>query len=84
MRSGPTAPSLTERRWDRDLPAYARLRQQGLQPEGIDGCAALETRAQSRVEIETNQIIEDRSVRELANDIHTVTDGGRNLGELTL
>lgn len=83
FQAGPTAPTLTERRWQRDMPAYRRLREQGLQPEGIDGCAALETRAQSQVEIETNNIIEDRAVRELANEIHVTTDGGRDLKALT-
>jgi hypothetical protein len=31
-----------ERRWSRDMPAYARLRGDGLQPRGIDGCGDLE------------------------------------------
>lgn len=34
--------TLTERRWDRDMPAYARLRRDGLQPRSVDGAADLE------------------------------------------
>lgn len=41
-----------EGRWERDLPAYKRLRDNGTQPRCIDGCAELETKAESSVEIE--------------------------------
>ena len=33
------------KRWDRDMPAYKRLRQQGYQPRGIDGAAEVERKA---------------------------------------
>ncbi len=46
-----------EERWDRDMPAYKRLRQEGLQPSGIDGAATLEARAESKVEIETGRLL---------------------------
>jgi len=36
--------TLTERRWDRDMPAYARLRRDGLQPRSVDGAGDLEQR----------------------------------------
>jgi hypothetical protein len=39
---GPAAQTLTERRWDTDMPAYARLRNDGIQPRHIDGSAQLE------------------------------------------
>lgn len=33
-----------EGRWNKDMPAYKRLRRDGLQPERIDGSATLEAR----------------------------------------
>ncbi len=49
--------SLMEARWERDMPAYRRLRDNGLQPPHIDGCAQLETRASSQLEIEMGHLI---------------------------
>ena len=37
----------------RDVAAYKRLRKDGLQPKSVKGAAALETRANSRWEVET-------------------------------
>jgi predicted nucleic acid-binding Zn ribbon protein len=34
-----------EKGWSRDMPAYKRLRDDGLQPPGIDGCGDLEQQA---------------------------------------
>lgn len=31
-----------EQRWNRDMPAYKRLRRDGLQPDHIDGAARIE------------------------------------------
>jgi hypothetical protein len=42
----------TEARWDRDMPAYKRLVQSGVQPAQIDGCAHLEATATERHQIE--------------------------------
>ena len=39
-------------RWDRDMPAYQRLRGDGLQPPQIDGCAYAETTATERHHVE--------------------------------
>jgi hypothetical protein len=33
------------KRWDKDMPAYKRLRQQGYQPRAIDGSAEVERKA---------------------------------------
>lgn len=41
-----------EKGWNKDMPAYKRLRQQGLQPRQIDGSAVLESRATERWQIE--------------------------------
>lgn len=41
-----------EKNWQKDMPAYKRLRADGLQPKGIDGCYAVEALATSRHQIE--------------------------------
>ena len=48
--------SEVERQWDADMPAYARLRKQGLQPDQIDGCAQLEKRATTQAEVERGHL----------------------------
>lgn len=40
-----------EKTLDRDLDAYARLRAEGLQPEGVDGAARLEQTAQDHLDV---------------------------------
>ena len=42
-----------EKRWDRDMDAYKRLRNDGLQPPNIDGSARLEQRAEHKIQVET-------------------------------
>lgn len=42
----------TEERWEKDIPAYKRLRRDGLQPKKIDGCADLESRASAPHQVE--------------------------------
>jgi len=42
----------TERNWNKDMPAYKRLRQQGLQPKSVDGSAFLENHATEKWHIE--------------------------------
>jgi hypothetical protein len=42
----------TERRWNADMPAYKRLRQQGLQPRSVDGAAFVEKHAEHRWQVE--------------------------------
>lgn len=43
----------TERGWNKDMPAYKRLRANGLQPKKIDGAAEVEKRAQEAWQVET-------------------------------
>lgn len=43
----------TERNWNRDMPAYKRLRANGLQPKQIDGSAEVERKAQESWQVET-------------------------------
>jgi hypothetical protein len=40
------------------MPAYKRLRKNGVQPKGIDGAAALEARASTVAEVESRPNIE--------------------------
>jgi len=47
-----------EKGWNRDMPAYKRLREQGLQPRQIDGAAMLESRATEKWQIEGAPISE--------------------------
>lgn len=48
-----TADSIArEKRWERDMPAYKRLRENGTQPKRIDGSGDLEQVASSKTEIE--------------------------------
>lgn len=46
-----------ENRWHKDLPAYKRLRHEGLQPRTTDGCHVLEQEAHDRMEIEMGHLI---------------------------
>lgn len=46
----------TEKNWNRDMPAYKRLRQNGLQPKSIDGAANLEQKAKHEWQVETGII----------------------------
>jgi hypothetical protein len=46
----------TEKAWNRDMPAYKRLRQDGLQPKRIDGAAEVERKAKEAWQVETGII----------------------------
>lgn len=48
-----------EKRWEADIPAYKRLRRNGLQPQGIDGSARLEAKANDTIEVESGVLRED-------------------------
>lgn len=52
-----------EKRWDVDLPAYKRLRREGLQPKSIDGAKDLEAKATDRLEIDMGHILPDPADR---------------------
>ena len=43
----------TERNWQKDMPAYKRLRKEGLQPKRIDGAAEIEKKAEHKWQVET-------------------------------
>jgi|TARA_R110000868_G_scaffold274748_1_gene534391 hypothetical protein len=42
-----------ERGWQKDMPAYKRLRKEGLQPKRIDGAAEVEKKAEHKWQVET-------------------------------
>lgn len=52
----PSAPTLTERRWDRDMASYKAIRKNGLQPPQIDGSHELEG-ASTPFEIEYGTLV---------------------------
>ena len=54
------------RRWDKDMPAYKRLRKQGYQPRGIDGAARIEATATSAAQVESRPDIEKLVARGVA------------------
>lgn len=62
-----------EARWNRDMPAYKRLRDQGLQPPRIDGCADLERDSSTRFEIESGQAFPGRE-KQVAEAVSFVED----------
>lgn len=62
----PATQSLMEKRWDRDMPAYQRLRANGLQPPKIDGCHQLEQRAHSQMEVEMGHLIDPKILPQVA------------------
>lgn len=64
-----------EKRWNRDMPAYRRLRQQGYQPSRIDGAADLERDASTRFEIESGQVFKgkEKDVTEAVQFVEDLT-----------
>lgn len=84
---GVRAINARDKRWDRDMPAYKRLRQDGLQPRGIDGSADLETRAEAPLEIEMGKKLgkeaDVRRAQEVASELmgQDVTKTGADLGK---
>lgn len=59
----------TERNWDKDMPAYKRLRHTGVQPRSIDGAAQLEARASESFEITSGQLMDSNQRRAYKNVI---------------
>lgn len=62
-----------EKRWQKDMPAYKELRQQGLQPPRIDGAARLAAKAETRFEIESGTILEGKS-KEITTALNAFED----------
>ena len=61
-----------EKQLQKDLPAYARLRSEGMQPKSTKGAAALEANATSKVEVETGVIMGQRAAQKIEDAKTTV------------
>lgn len=57
----------TEKRWDKDMAAYKRLRREGHQPKTLDGAAELEACANSRLEIRRGRLYDNQALKEAAD-----------------
>lgn len=55
-------------RWEKDMPAYKRLRSEGHQPRMIDGCDQLEATAKDRLTIATGIPLDTPSDIRAANE----------------
>lgn len=51
---------MTEKRWDKDMPAYRAMRANGLQPPSIDGAAELQARASEPFEVEFGHVFKTK------------------------
>jgi hypothetical protein len=58
--------SKMEKRWQKDHPAYKRLRANGLQPKHVDGSAEMEQRAETKLEIEMGRIFDGKQAQTAA------------------
>jgi hypothetical protein len=56
----------TARNWDKDMPAYKRLRKEGLQPRSVDGSAHLEATAKTEAQVEGRVDVESLVKRGVA------------------
>ena len=63
----PTDTTLTERKWDKDMPAYKRLYDDGLNPAKIDGAYVMERSATHPREIELGRPL-DPLTHEMMDD----------------
>lgn len=54
----PSEQSQMESRWEDDMPAYSRMRKNGLQPKSIDGCATLEKHASTKLEVQMGHLFD--------------------------
>lgn len=71
----PSPQQMAARAEDKDMHAYKRLRQQGLQPKGIAGSAELERGAHIPQEIEQGHLIKNARLRREVADMHTQLGG---------
>lgn len=71
----PSPPSLTERRWDRDMAAYKALRKDGLQPPAIDGATKLQD-AGSQFEVEWGKTFDKQEQAKVKEGLKMAEDLG--------
>ena len=58
-----------DKRWDRDMAAYSRLRRDGVQPKGIDGSADIEKRATDNFEVDMGMAAQSKKGLSAARSI---------------
>lgn len=75
----PPPDRLVEQRMEKDLPAYARLRANGLQPKTTRGCAELEGRANTQFEIEMSKLVDPPLMKRYGNVIAESMQACRDL-----
>lgn len=61
---GVRATNAREKRWDDDMPAYYRLRKEGLQPRSVDGARLVEQNAKDPLEVQIGRPIGDQHLSE--------------------
>ena len=54
---------------DKDMDAYKRLRGDGVQPASMRNSADLESRAETKMEIESGTVVRDRNVRKATEEL---------------
>lgn len=79
----PPTERLIEQRMEKDLPAYAALRKQGLQPPRTKHAAELATRANSQLEIEMGKLIAPDLLRQHEGQISEGMAMARDAGYTT-
>lgn len=65
----PCATSQMEKRWEKDMPAYKRLRDDGMQPKNIDGSAKIESGAETKQEVQAGVILNKRQRQQMRSVI---------------
>jgi len=63
------ANSNVERTMSRDMDAYKRMRREGLQPPRVTGSADLESRAETKMEVEAGQIVRSDAARKATESL---------------
>lgn len=87
-RHGVRSIEATERRWGVDMPAYKRLREEGLQPRSVDGAAMAEAQAQHPLEIDMGRPLgkekDIRRAQEISSELlgQDVTTTGSKVGKI--
>lgn len=66
----PCATSQMEKQWEKDMPAYKRLRDNGLQPKNIDGAAKIESGAETKQEVQAGVILNKRQRQQMRSVIN--------------
>lgn len=66
----------TEQQWDKDRPAYKRLRHQGYQPPNVDGAAELESHSTNEFDVNTGLRYGNLPEQQVKEGIQLAEDSG--------